>query len=46
MKQNKNYAIIENYTTSELLTLGYTKDEILSMKSIGLYDTIAIEESK
>ena len=40
--QNDNYAIIENYTTSELLELGYTQSEIASMKSISLYDEVAI----
>lgn len=44
--QNDNYAIIENYTTSELLELGYTQSEIASMKSISLYDEVAITKEK
>ncbi len=44
--QNKKYSIIENYTTNELLELGYTQSEISSMKSISLYDEIAITEEK
>ncbi len=42
LKQNKDYSIIENYATEELLELGYTRDEISSMKSISLYDEISI----
>jgi len=42
LKQNKNYSIIENYTTKELLDLGYKQEEISSMKSIGLYDEISV----
>lgn len=42
LKQNKDYSIIENYTTKELLELGYTQDEISSMKSISLYDEISV----
>lgn len=45
LKQNQNYSIIENYTTKELLELGYTQDEISSMKSISLYDEIAVNSS-
>ena len=42
LKQNQDYSIIENYETEELLDLGYTKDEISSMKSIGLYDEVSM----
>ena len=42
LKQNKNYSIIVNYTTKELQEMGYTEDEIITMKSIGIYDEIAI----
>lgn len=41
-QENKNYSIIRNYTTEELLELGYDKDEIISMKSISLYDEILV----
>ncbi len=44
--QNKNYSIIENYTTNELLELGYTQSEISSMKSISLYDEVAITKKE
>ena len=39
-KQNKNYSIIENYSTDELRELGWDDKEIYSRKSIGLYDEI------
>lgn len=42
LKQNQDYSIIENYETEELLDLGYTKEEISSMKSIGLYDEVSM----
>lgn len=42
LKQNNDYAIIENYGTEELLEFGYTRDEISSMKSIGLYDEVLV----
>ncbi len=44
LKQNQDYSIIRNYTTSELKELGYTQDEIISMKSIGLYDQIELQK--
>lgn len=44
LKQNKDYSIIENYKAEELQGLGYTQEEIASMKSIGLYDEISIEK--
>lgn len=43
VKQNNNYAIIENYTTQQLRNLGYTTDEITSMKSISLYDEVVLK---
>ncbi|MCI9365947.1 MAG: hypothetical protein HFJ54_05210 [Clostridia bacterium] len=42
LKQNSNYSIIVNYTTKELTEMGYTQDEIIAMKSIGIYDEITI----
>ena len=42
LKQNKNYSIIRNYTTEELLELGYDKSEIWNMKGIVLYDEIIV----
>lgn len=44
LKQNQDYSIIRNYTTEELKTLGYKQGEIISMKSIGLYDLIEIQK--
>lgn len=44
--QNKNYAIIENYTTNELLELGYTQSEVASMKTISMYDEVAITKKE
>lgn len=41
-QENKNYSIIRNYTTDELLELGYDREEIMSMKSISLYDEILV----
>ncbi len=46
LQKNENYAIIENYSTSELLELGYSEKEITSMKKIYIYDEIIIEQSK
>ena len=42
-KQNENYSIIKSYTTEELMDLGYTTNEIPSMKSISLYDEIVLK---
>lgn len=41
-QQNKNYSIIRNYTTQELLELGYEKEEIYSMKTVTLHDEIVV----
>ncbi len=41
-KQNKNYAIVSNYTTQELIEKGFSTGEISSMKSISLYDEIIL----
>ena len=46
LKQNKNYSIIRNYTTSELAELGYDKEEIYNMKSISLNDEIIVNPTK
>lgn len=42
-KQNENYSIIKSYTTEELMSLGYSTNEITSMKSISLYDEIVLK---
>lgn len=41
-KQNKNYSIVTNYSTQELLELGWTREEIASKKSISMYDKIVV----
>lgn len=41
-EQNKNYSIIENYSTKELLELGIEESDAYSMKSIGIYDEIVL----
>jgi len=43
LKQNENYAIIDNYSTEELKKLGYTSSEIRKMKKIQLYDEIYVD---
>lgn len=42
-RQNKDYSIIENYTTQELREMGYSTSEISSMKNISLYDEIVLK---
>lgn len=46
LKQNKNYSIIRNYTTSELTELGYDKEDIYNMKSISINDEIIVNPTK
>lgn len=46
LKQNKNYAIIDNYSTNELLELGYEREDINSRKSISMYDEIIVNPGK
>lgn len=43
LKQNKNYAIIDNYKTSELRKLGIDSE---TMKTISLYDEIVANPKK
>ena len=40
LRQNDKYAIVENYTSSELKELGYTSEEIKGRKTLTLYDEI------
>ena len=42
LRQNEKYSIVRNYTSDELEELGYTSEEILSMKNISIYDEISI----
>jgi len=46
LNSNKNYSIIENYSTKELLELGYDENEVRTMKNIGMYDEILINYKK
>ncbi len=39
LRQNQNYAIVDNYSSDELMQKGYTKDEI---KKVSLYDEITL----
>ena len=40
--KNKNYSIINNYSSQELRNLGYTTKEITDMKNVNLYDEIIL----
>lgn len=46
LKESKNYAIIENYTSLEYKELGYSAEEIRNMKTISLYDEILLKATK
>lgn len=43
VKQNENYSIVENYSTQELKEMGYTTNQISSMKNISLYDEVILK---
>ena len=40
VEENEKYSIITNYKTEELKNMGYTMEEIKSMKKISIYDEI------
>ena len=42
LKENNNYCIVDNYSDEDLKELGYSSDEIYSMKKIYIYDKIVI----
>lgn len=44
LKSNEKYSVVSNYTTDELLELGYTSEEIRSMLNISIYDEIVINQ--
>ena len=46
LKRAENYSIIDNYTSSELKELGYSTEDIKTMKSITLYDEILLKPSR
>lgn len=41
-RKNEKYSIVSNYDTDELKKLGFTSDDIKSMKSITIYDEIIL----
>lgn len=41
-RKNDKYSIVSNYDTDELKELGFTSDEIKSMKSISIYDELIL----
>lgn len=43
LKENKNYCIVNSYTSEELKSLGYEISKINSLNKITLYDEIVIE---
>lgn len=44
LKKNERYSIVTKYTSEELLELGYTSQEIVSMPNIAIYDEILINK--
>lgn len=40
VEENEKYSIITNYKTEELKNMGYSMEEIISMKKISIYDEI------
>lgn len=40
IKDNNNYSIITNYSTSELKEMGHSMEDIKDMKKISIYDEI------
>ncbi|MDO5557189.1 MAG: HlyD family efflux transporter periplasmic adaptor subunit [Clostridia bacterium] len=43
VKQDNDYSIIKSYTTEELKGLGYTTEQIKSIKKINVYDEILLK---
>ena len=43
-RQNETYSIVRNYTNEELLSMGYSEEEISDMKNLKLklYDEIVL----
>ena len=39
-RSNETYSVVENYSTEELKSIGFTPDEIRDMKSIKLHDEV------
>ena len=43
LRKNENYSIVDNYDNEELKELGFTRQEIINMKNISLYDEIVLQ---
>lgn len=41
--ENDNYCLIDNYDTDELISLGYTTEEINSLRTVKIYDEIMLD---
>lgn len=46
LNQNDEYCIVREYTTEELKEIGFTNQEIYSMKNINLYDEILLNPTE
>ena len=46
LNQNEEYCIVREYTTEELKEIGFTNQEIYSMKNINLYDEILLNPTE
>ena len=44
LRQNDTYSIVENYSDSQLLELGFSQDEIVEFPKIKLYDEIIVSK--
>lgn len=45
LKSNERYSVVTNYTSDELIEMGYTTDEIKNRVNISIYDEILINKS-
>jgi hypothetical protein len=43
LRENANYAIVDNYSSEELKKLGFTSEEINSMKKVSIYDELVLK---
>ena len=41
-RKNQKYAIVSNYSTDDLIEIGFQKSEIKSMKKISIYDELLL----
>lgn len=42
-KENDSYCVIDNYSSEELIGLGYTAEEIDTMRTVKIYDEIVVD---